>query len=72
MNYRKREPEAGLWFINRTGKLMKVKLIMYRHELIEKVMIEYLEGENKVVNIDDWYHLELNRHISLRNQMNAN
>jgi len=71
MNYHKREPEVGSWFINRTGKLMKVKLIMFHHEQIEKVMIEYLEGVNKIVAIDDWYHLELNRHISLRSQMNA-
>jgi len=71
MKYRKQEPEVGSWFVNRTGKLMKVKLIMYRHEMLQKVMIEFLEGEMKIVNIDDWYFLELNRQISLRNQVNA-
>lgn len=70
MKYRKQEPEVGSWFVNRTGKLMKVKLIMYRHEIIQKVMIEFLEGEVKIVGIDDWYFLELNLQISLRNQVN--
>ena len=55
------------WFINRTGKLMKVKLIMYRHENPIKVMIEFIEGQLKVVSIEDWYCLELNPHITLRN-----
>ena len=66
MKYRPHEPVVGSWFINRTGKLMKVKLILFRHEEPIKVMIEFIEGQRKVVTVNDWYCLELNRHISLR------
>ncbi len=66
--YKQQEPEVGAWFVNRTGKLMKVKLIMYHHEDPERVMIEFLEGQLKVVDIDDWYYLELHKQISLRNE----
>ena len=39
--------------------------------VLGRVMIEFLEGELKIVDIDDWYFLELNLQISLRNQANA-
>ncbi len=63
MLYTKQEPEVGAWYTNRTGKLMKVKLVLYRHENPLRVMIEFLEGQHKIVNIDDWYYLELSRQI---------
>ena len=57
-------PVVGNWYVNRTGQLIKVKMM----ELVDgspvKAMIEYLDGTTKVINMEAWSCLELNRHLS--------
>lgn len=53
------EPKPGYWYINRTGKLMKVKMVMLGLEGIESVLIQYVEGTTHSISIDDWQCLDL-------------
>ncbi len=55
------EPVPGSWYVNRTGKLMKVRLMLYRGRRRRALLIEYLEGQCQIVGIDDWYRLQLHR-----------
>ena len=53
------EPRPGYWYINRTGKLIKVKMVMLGLEGIESVLIQYVEGTTHSISIDDWQCLDL-------------
>ena len=56
-------PTVGAWFVNLTGQLIKVKLVMYDEETLHRVLIQYLDGKTKLINRDDWFCLKLNKHI---------
>lgn len=53
------QPLPGYWYINRTGKLMKVKMVMLGHEGIESILLEYIEGATQTISIEDWQCLDL-------------
>jgi hypothetical protein len=57
-------PVVGNWYVNRTGQLIKVKLLEMLQGVPVKAMIEYLDGTTKVIDMQAWSCLELNRHIS--------
>lgn len=54
------EPVVGSWYLNQTGKLMKVRMLMFAEQSLSKVMIEYLDSSVKIVDIDAWNFLDLN------------
>ena len=54
------EPIVGSWYLNQTGKLMKVRMLMFTERCLTKVMIEYLDSSVKIVDIDAWNFLDLN------------
>lgn len=54
-------PAVGSWYLNQSGKLMKVKLLVYRADAVSRVLLEYLDGTRQCVNIDAWNFLDLNR-----------
>ena len=60
----KNTPVVGNWYVNRTGQLIKVKLLEMLQGVPVKAMIEYLDGSTKVIDMQTWSCLELNRHIS--------
>ena len=57
-------PIVGNWYVNRTGQLVKVKMMELVHGAPVKAMIEYLDGTRKVIDMDAWSCLELNRHLT--------
>jgi len=61
----KRDPTAGSWYVNHTGKLMKVLMVRYDGKSLSKAMIEYLDGRRIMVGIGAWRQLHL-REYSLR------
>jgi len=61
------KPVSGSWYVNRTGKLVKVSLLLYAGETLSRVMLEYLDGMKVVVTIDAWSRLDL-RIYSLRTE----
>lgn len=54
------EPIVGSWYLNQTGKLIKVRMLMFTEQCLSKVMIEYLDSSVKIVDIDAWNFLDLN------------
>ena len=61
--FRVQDPEVGTWFVNQTGQLMKVKLVMFAEEKLHRVLIQYLDGTTKLIKEEDWFHLKLNKHL---------
>ncbi|MFK5915191.1 MAG: hypothetical protein QM484_12525 [Woeseiaceae bacterium] len=57
------EPTIGEWFVNLTGQLIKVKLLMFDEIQLNRVLIQYLDGTTKLIDKEDWFCLKLNRHI---------
>lgn len=57
-------PVVGNWYVNRSGQLIKVKLLETVQGVPLKAMIEYLDGTTKIIDMQAWSCLELNRHIS--------
>jgi hypothetical protein len=53
------QPIPGYWYINRTGKLMKVRMVGYAGENMYSVLIEYPEGTRRSISIRDWQCLDL-------------
>ena len=58
------DPIVGSWFVNLTGQLIKVKLVMFDQDRLHRVLIQYLDGNTKLINHEDWSYLKLNKHIS--------
>jgi len=56
------EPVVSAWYLNQTGKLMKVKLVLFDNKVISKVMVEYLDGSSSIVDISMWNFLDLDVH----------
>lgn len=55
-------PVPNTWYVNKTGKLVKVKMLAYSQHEVSRIMIEYLEGTTQLVDIADWSKLDLERH----------
>ena len=53
------EPRAGAWYVNKTGKLMKVRMLLYSSKQLRKVLIEFLDGMRITVDVDAWNYLDL-------------
>lgn len=53
------EPKAGSWYVNKTGKLMKVRLLLYEQSCISRIFIEFLDGMRISVDRDAWRYLDL-------------
>jgi len=58
------DPTVGSWFVNLTGQLIKVKLVMFDQDKLHRVLIQYLDGNTKLINHEDWSYLKLNKHVS--------
>jgi len=56
------QPVVGNWYMNKTGKLLKVKLLMYADTQPSSVVIEFLDGSRQIVDYTSWSCLELHRH----------
>ena len=46
-------------------QLIKVKLVMFEQERLHRVLIQYLDGNTKLINHEDWSYLKLNKHCFL-------
>jgi len=57
------EPEVGNWYMNMTGRLIKVWAVAYAGDEMTKVVIEFLNAEKRIINIHDWNRLELEIHL---------
>ncbi len=58
------KPEVGNWYMNVTGQLIKVWAVAYHETRLCSVVIEYLNGEKRIVSIGDWNRLDLEIHLN--------
>ena len=61
--FRIQNPIAGAWFINTSGRLIKVRLIMFDKGIVHRVLIQYVDGTMKLISENDWFCLKLNKQI---------
>lgn len=61
--FRIQNPIVGAWFVNMTGQLIKVRLVMYDRDMLHRVLIQHVDGTMKLINTDDWFSLKLNKQI---------
>lgn len=52
-------PAVNHWYVNKTGKPMKVRLVMVGGQGPEKVLLEYLDHTRTSIDIDAWNCLDL-------------
>lgn len=57
------EPIVGTWFVNMTGQLIRVKMLMFSNNKLQRILVQYLDGSTKSINSDDWLNLKLNPHL---------
>ncbi len=55
-------PVVGTWYVNRSGKLVLVKMLSYSGKRPHQVMIESQEGATHMVPMSDWGKLNLQIH----------
>lgn len=58
-------PAAGSWYVNRTGKLVKVALLLFDEGTPTRILLEYLDGMRIVIGMEAWMQFDL-RVYSLR------
>lgn len=62
--FRSHNPVPDSWYVNETGKVVKVRLLLYREGKLNAVIIENLEGRRNIVKLEGWYELHLNRYCN--------
>jgi len=55
----KQEPVPGNYYVNLTGQLIKVRYLLYSGGEISMVMLEYQDGHQLKVQLDEWLWLDL-------------
>lgn len=58
------KPEIGNWYMNMRGQLIKVWALGFDGESLANVVIEYLNGEKRILSIGDWSQLDLEIHLN--------
>ncbi len=58
------EPEVGNWYMNMTGQLIKVWALAYHRGRLTTVVIEFLNGERRILSLADWNRLDLEVHLN--------
>ena len=60
--FRSHYPVPDSWYVNETGKVIKVRLLLYREGKLNAVIIENLEGRRNIIKLEGWYELHLSRY----------
>lgn len=56
------DPVPDSWYVNEQGKVVKVRLLMYREGQLDAVITDDLDGYSGVIKLNDWYNLHLSRY----------
>jgi hypothetical protein len=60
--FRSQDPVPDSWYVNETGKVVKVRLLLYREGHLNAVIVENLEGRHNSIKLENWYELHLSRY----------
>lgn len=53
------KPVSGYFYTDRSGQLIRVRLLLYVGGEVSRVVIEYLDNQILYVSMDEWDYLEL-------------
>jgi hypothetical protein len=56
------DPVPDSWYVNENGKVIKVRLLLYRNGRLDTVLTEDINGVPRTVNLEQWYELHLSRY----------
>lgn len=56
------EPIIGAWYINLSSQFLRVWGMVYKNGEPERIVLHYLNGMRYVIDLKDWYKLDLLRY----------
>lgn len=59
---RSQDPAPDSWYVNETGKVLKVRLLLYREGNLTAVIVESLDGQRKSIELESWYDMRMSRY----------
>jgi len=65
------DPVPDSWYVNTTGKVLKVRLLLYLEGYLDAVIIENLDGRHNMVKLERWYELHLSRYCCANKNFNC-
>ena len=60
--FRSHNPVPDSWYVSKTGKVVKVRFLLYREGKLDAVIIENLEGRRNIIKLAGWHELHLSRY----------
>ena len=60
--FRSQDPVPDSWYVNQTGRVVKVRLLLYLEGRLNAVIVETLEGKRNIIKLKHWYELHLSRY----------
>ena len=60
--FRSQDPVPDSWYVNESGKVLKVRFLVYRDGGLTAVIVESLEGRRKSIKLECWYEMHLTRY----------
>ncbi len=58
-------PTVGNWYVTAVGKLIKIKMNIQENGSITKVLVEYLNGDTKIVSRSGWDELNITKAVGM-------
>jgi len=56
------EPIIGAWYINLSRQFLSVWGMVYKNGELQKIVLRYLNGLRLIIELEDWYALDLLRY----------
>ena len=56
------DPVPDSWYVNEQGRVVKVRMLLYREGHLDAVITNDLDGYSDRIKLDDWYDLHLSRY----------
>ena len=60
------DPIINNWYVNLTGQLFKVRMVVYSLEGMGSLVIEYIDGSKQIISRQEWDCLKLMKHSNAR------
>ena len=67
--FQSQDPLPDSWYVDETGKVLKVRLLLYRESHLAAVIVETLEGKHQSIVLEKWYELHLSRYCCARKNL---
>jgi hypothetical protein len=69
--YNRHHPQVNAWYTNLSGKLFKVKMLLINKQGISRIAIEFLDGSQQLINLQEWECLRMAKQNTLKSKLNS-